>query len=325
MKRLGENHMSAVRQIGVAVVGAGYMAKEHIKAFNGVENTRVVGIASRTEFKAQALKNEFGIEHCVSGIDALYEKTQADIVVVTVPELSMKEVCEACVKYPWKILLEKPAGYNFEQATEILNLCRKAKSTVHVALNRRCYSSTQTALNDLSENKGQRFIHVYDQQDPFAAAKSGQPKEVVHNWMYANSVHLVDYLRLFGRGKVLSVEPILPWNDEVPMVVMAKVTFESGDIGIYEGIWRGPGPWAVQVVTQEKRWEMRPLESASYQCKGERKLIPVEINPVDTSFKAGIYLQAQWACQEALGVKTPLATIDDSFESMSLVRAIFGR
>jgi predicted dehydrogenase len=317
--------MSSVKQISVAVVGAGYMAREHIKAFNGVENAKVVGIASRTESKAQALKNEFGIEHSAANIADLYEKTQAALVVVTVPELSMKAVCEECVKYPWKILVEKPAGYNFQQATEILNLCGKAKYKVHVALNRRCYSSTQSALNDLRENKGQRFIHVFDQQDPFAAAQSGQPKEVAYNWMYANSVHLVDYLRLFGRGKVLSVEPIIPWNDEVPMVVMAKVVFESGDIGIYEGIWRGPGPWAVQVVTQEKRWEMRPLESASYQSKGERKLIPVEINPVDTSFKAGLYLQAQWACQETLGVKTPLATIDDSFESMSLVRAIFGR
>ena len=61
--------------------------------------------------------------------------------------------------------------------------------------------------------------------------------------MYANSIHVVDYLRVFGRGKITSVTPVFAWDPKTSHVVVAKIEFDSGDIGLYEGVWKGPGPW----------------------------------------------------------------------------------
>ena len=69
-----------------------------------------------------------------------------------------------------------------------------------VGLNRRCLSSTQAVLADLADDPGPRFIHVQDQQSLDVARQIGHAEPVVRNWMYANSIHLVDYLRAFGRG-----------------------------------------------------------------------------------------------------------------------------
>ena len=61
---------------------------------------------------------------------------------ISVPELSTKSVCLEAFKYGWKILIEKPVGYNLKEAKEIFEFSLKTESTVYVALNRRHYSST---------------------------------------------------------------------------------------------------------------------------------------------------------------------------------------
>ena len=68
------------------------------------------------------------------------------------------------------------------------------------------------------------------------------------------------------------------------------MTFASGDIGLYEGIWNGPGPWACTVTTPRRRWELRPLEKAVFQNAGERKLNPVDAACVGRGLQAGLPL-----------------------------------
>lgn len=253
----------------------------------------------------------------------LYDRTRADLVVVTVFELAMNAVSRACFKYPWTVLLEKPPGYNLADAVEIASAARAAERKVFVALNRRFYSSTRAALARLAESDGRRFIVVQDQQDQVAARESGQPEPVARNWMFANSIHVIDYLRMFGRGPVLSVEPVITWNPEDPGIVVARISFSSGDIGLYEGVWNGPGPWAVAITTQSQRWELRPLEQAMFQNRGERKLHPVAAHAWDQEFKPGFRLQAESAVAAARGEPSDAVALEDALESMRLVHAIF--
>jgi predicted dehydrogenase len=308
----------------VAIVGAGYMAREHVRAFQDVPDVQIVGIHSRTRARAEELAAQFNIPAVCDLVSELYDITQADLVVVTVPELAMNAVSRACFEYPWVILLEKPAGYNLSDAEDIEAAARARNRRVFVALNRRHYSSTRTVLSDLKALSGLRFIRVQDQEDQISALQAGQPKRVVDNWMYANSIHVIDYFLMLGRGKICAVEQIIPWTPDEPRYVVAKVSFDSGDVGLYEGIWNGPGPWAVSVNTPEKRWEMRPLEQAAFQIAGQRKLEVVESHPWDTQFKPGLRLQAEKAVAAARGEANDLPTLQDAMESMRLVQAIFG-
>jgi len=316
--------MTQEKNCKVAVVGAGYMAREHIRAFADIPNVSVVGITSRTKARAESLAAEYHIPHVFDSVDELYEKTKADLVVVCVPELEANPVSRSCFEFPWVALLEKPAGYNLNDAKDIQDAANQKGRRVFVALNRRYYSSTRSVLADIENVSGPRFIHVLDQEDQVRALEAGQPKKVVDHWMYANSIHIADYLNLFGRGKVLSVEQIVPWNSQEPWVVVAKVNFESGDVGLYEGVWNAPGPWSVSINTRGRRWEMRPLEQLAHQSAGQRKAEMVEPHPWDTQFKPGLRLQALQAVKEVFGEKTDLPTLQDSLESMKLVNQIFG-
>jgi len=307
----------------VAVIGAGYMAREHISAFQDIPGVKIAGISSRTRSKAETLSIGYGIPFVCDSIDELYDRTKAELVVVTVPELSANHVSRTCFSYPWVCLLEKPAGYNLADAESIISSAREKGARAFVALNRRFYSSTRSALSDLKQANGRRFIHVQDQEDQRRALLAGQPQTVVDNWMYANSIHLIDYFMLFGRGKITAVTPITPWDPKFPWVVTASIQYSSGDMGLYEGVWNAPGPWFVDVFTPEKRWEMRPLEQAAYQLAGERKMEHLEPSLWDRNFKPGLRLQAAEAISAVNGMPTELPTLEDSLKSMKLVHRIF--
>jgi predicted dehydrogenase len=304
----------------VAIIGGGGMAREHIKAFRDVAGVTVAGIWNRTRDKAEALAKEFGVAAVGSSIDDLYARTRADLAVVAVYETAINPIMRQALAHPWAILMEKPVGLNCADADDIA--AAASGHAVFVGLNRRFVSGTEAALADLKDDPSPRFVHVQDQQSLDVARNLGHAEPVVRNWMYANSIHVVDYLAMFGRGPVVDVTRILPWNDAQPGIVLAKIAFVSGDIGLYEGIWNGPGPWACTVSTPRRRWEMRPLEKAVYQNAGERTLHPVELHAWDSAFKPGFRKQAEQtvAAVRGAGTGVPLA---EALQTMRLVRDIF--
>jgi len=311
--------------IKVAIIGAGYMAAEHARAFRDIPRVEVCGITSRTRTRAEVLAEKIGISQVFDGIEALYAATKADLVVIAVPELSVREVCLEAFKYPWSCLIEKPAGYDIPEAEAILASARLNNRKAFLSLNRRQYSSTHAVLDDLVKHKGQRLVHVYDQENPRVALESGQPRKIVDNWMFANSIHVIDYFRLFCRGELLSVDNLSPWQPNEPCFVLAKLTYSSGDIGMYEAVWEGPGPWAVTVTTHSRRWELRPLEQAVFQDYKSRQMESISVHPWDTQFKPGLRRQAEEAIRALEGGAHQLPTLEEGLQTMNIAARIYGK
>jgi len=307
-------------KIKVAVIGAGYMAQEHIKVFLSINEIEVVGIHSRTMSKAQSLAVQFNIPFVAEKITDLYEKTKADLLIIAVSEMSVYSVAAQAFQFPWLSLIEKPAGYNFENTLLIKELAVRNRSRVFVSFNRRFYNSTRLVLDEIKQVEGQRLIQVYDQEEPLLLDR---PSEVHQNWMYCNSIHVIDYLKILGRGEITQVTPIVKWTPKSPRFVVAKIEYSSGDIGIYTAVWNAPGPWAATVTTQSKYWELRPLENASVQPRGSRKLEPLPDHPWDKDFKPGLRIQAEEVLKALQGSSHSLVSLDESIKTMRLVKDIY--
>lgn len=312
-----------MKQWKIAIVGSGYMAQEHARAFASLPNVNIVGICGRSRLRAEALAAIYAVP-VYDSINALYEGTKADAVVVAVNELSSREVCLAAFAHPWLCFLEKPVGIDLLQAEQIMAAARRSGTRAYVALNRRSYASTRQALQELSAGDGPRLISVFDQQDMASAREGGQPEEVVRNYMYANSIHLIDYLNLFGRGGVVAVERTRCWDAERPGYVVATVHYASGDVGVYQAVWNGPGPWSVTVTNPQVRVEMRPLERLGIQRIGERRLTDVLPDTIDSDFKPGLRYQAEQLVGLLEGHISTLATIEEATRSMALCADIYG-
>ena len=307
----------------VAIIGAGYMAEEHIKVFSSIDNVNLCGIHSRTKIKAEKLAGVYKINKVYDTISDLFSETKAELVIITVPELSAKEVCVEAFNFPWVCLIEKPVGYNLKDSKDILDCAEKKKAKAYVALNRRHYSATNKVQNFLDDENSKRIISIIDQEDQKAALKSGQPELVVENWMYANSIHLIDLFRIFGRGEIINVNTIKPWLKENPFHLLSYIEFESGDIGIYNAYWNCPGPWSISVTTSSKRLEMRPIETLNIQEHGSRTLKSIDLDKKDIDFKPGLWVQALEALKAVRGSSHSLPDLHDAYASMELISKIY--
>lgn len=313
-----------VEKINIAVIGAGAMAKEHIRAFASLPSVTVSGIFSLTRSKAEALASEFSVAYVADSIDDLYEKTKADLLVITVPELAANAVAKAAFVFPWAVLMEKPAGYDLADAEDIVAAATGRKAPVMVGFNRRFYSSALAVKSDLEGRLGERrFIHVQDQQSYTEARQYAHPERVVEKFMYANSIHLIDMIMAFGRGNVCSVNRVTPWVGEQTEVMLAYVEFDSGDSALYEGLWKGPGPWACAVSTPSRRWTLQPLEQATFQNTGERSRTTLDMSKDDSEFKPGFLLQARAAVDRTRGHDSQIVSLEDSLTTMRLINQIF--
>jgi predicted dehydrogenase len=313
---------STEQQISVVLIGAGAMAYEHGRAFADVPGVRLAGIFSRTRAKAEQLAARLGIAEVCGSVSELYERSGPQLVVVAVSPVHAKNIALECFEFPWCVLLEKPPGLNFTEALCLQEQAQRKRRKVLVALNRRFYSSTRTALSDLNLRNGTRHIHVLDQQSIKFGASLGHEKAILDHWHYYASIHLIDYIRVFGRGDSTVIQDLC-WEPHNRGAVVAHIRFDSGDTAVYECIWSGPGPWAVMVTTAERRWEMRPLENLAYQDIGKRALVPVGIHAWDTEFKAGFRLQAEHAAAAARGQESDSPTLEESIESVRLVKRIY--
>ncbi len=307
----------------VAVVGAGNMANEHIKAFSDIPGVEIVGIYSRTRSKAVDIADRYNIPVVADSLEELWNKTSANLVVITVNVRFIADMVRQCVQWPWKILAEKPIGIDAAESALLVQELGENGGRVFAALNRRFYSSTLAALQNIAADNSPRYIEVLDQQEPEKLLQAGFDPLEIKNWMYANSIHLIDYLRIFGRGSIEEVQTILPWSEPAPMVVSAAIRFSSGDMGLYHALWNAPGPWAVSVTTKTCRWEMRPLEKACLQQQGSRVRKEIETAPFDIKFKPGLRYQAEEAVKAALGMPSHAVTLQEADMTMQLISKIY--
>jgi len=307
----------------VAFIGAGYMTKEHLKVFSSIASFELVGIYSRTIEKSYSLSDLYTSITVYDSIKNLYLSKKPDVVVVSVSELSLFDVCKEVFQFPWISLIEKPAGYDLHNAQLILDLSYYYKAKAYVALNRRHYASTRHILEELVSIDSQRIVNVFDQESSLDALLSGQPLKVVENWMFANSIHTIDFFSIFCRGSISSIQNIVPWNPENNFFVCSKISYSSGDIGIYQAIWNAPSPWSVIVNTNEKRFELRPLEQCYEQVLGSRDQNKIDIDMIDLNFKAGLRVQAENVLLACMGKANKLPTLDDAFQSMKLCNSIY--
>ena len=161
--------MQKIKQLRVAFIGAGFMAKEHIRAFAAYPDVKLVGVFSRSAGRAQELARSHPDLAVLHSIEDLYTKTNADLVVIAVPELACKTVCKQAFNYPWALLIEKPVGYNFSEALEIEIEAAQKGARAYVALNRRFYSSTLQLKAALEGTSGTRVVSILDQEEPARA------------------------------------------------------------------------------------------------------------------------------------------------------------
>lgn len=105
-----------MKELGVGIIGTGWVAGEHIRAYKANPHTEVRAIVSRDRDRGHAKAEEYGLQNC-RGYDHLEEMLDAPgihIVSICTPNHLHAEQGAASAQAGKHLLLEKPVALNLE-------------------------------------------------------------------------------------------------------------------------------------------------------------------------------------------------------------------
>jgi predicted dehydrogenase len=276
------------------VLGAGYMAKEYIKILKTLPvNLTVIG---RGDEKINSLKAEFNVNAISGGIttyiDSKPELPEFAIVAVSCEELykSTKQLIKLGIK---NILVEKPAGLLLEEIRDLSKSTEENNINLFVGYNRRFYHSVDLLRTKIREDGGIQSIHFEFSEWVQTIDTKKFPNEVLSKFLIANSTHVIDTV-FFIAGKpkefkFFSGGNFVEWHPSGSIFVGTGIT-ENGVYFSYSSNWGAPGRWAIEVLTANSRYYLKPMEELAIQKKGS-----VDVNKVvsdyqiDINYKPGLY------------------------------------
>ena len=308
--------------IKVSIVGAGKISDHYIKVLRSFKNVKIEGIVSKSEKSSKIKSQKFNIPYFGNSIDQMMDIIKPNIVIVCVTPSETLKVCFNLFKHNCISLIEKPLGLSLNDSKKILAIAKKSKQKSFVALNRRYFNSTKLLLKKLSNDKSKRIVSVFDQEDTEAAKKNGHKPLVIKNWMYVNSIHLIDYFTFLCRGKIKKVYSQKIKLNNKQYFKSATILFTSGDIGIYHAYWNRPSPWKISISCDKSHFYMSPIEKL-FEKNNKGQMISYKESEYDKEYKPGFYFMVKNLLNVYTRQKNNLVSLEENIKTMDLIKRIY--
>lgn len=309
------------KKIKVLIVGAGRIGREYLKILNQKRIFEVKGIFATSNKNLKEVK-KITKKNIFTTNENFLKNKSFDLAIIAVPVDKTFQVSKKIMKYAKTLLIEKPPSLNLKDANNLLKQSELNRNKLFVALNRAYFDSTIEALKIIKNNKNKRIVEVTDQEDVYSAKKAGHSKKVLNKWMYANSIHMVDYFRLFCRGRVKNIihfDNLKSTFDK--KIFISKIIFSSGDIGIYKAFWNLPNKWQVKIISKNIFINLFPLEKISIFENNIEKDFNFKLNK--NKFKEGYLNQINDVENFFQSKKNKLVSLKENLKTLSLIKKLY--
>jgi predicted dehydrogenase len=258
-----------VSEIGVGLVGYKFMGKAHSNAYRQIARffdvdpvPRMRALCGRDEVGVKAAAAKLGWESYETDYRRLLERDDIDLIDVSTPGNTHREIAVAALEAGKHVICEKPLANTLDEAREMLEAARNAGTVNMVCFNYRRAPAVQLAKKLVEEGRLGEIRHwraVYLQDfilDPQMPMMWRFDKEIAGSGALGDiGAHLIDLAHLLIgpiRSVVGSAEtfikerPVEPGADGVaPVTVDDAVAFlarfESGATGTFEATRLAPG------------------------------------------------------------------------------------
>ena len=144
---------SVDKKFGIGAVGAGFIMRDiQLKAYTEA-GFKVVAITSRTPEIAREVADLYAIPKLYDSLSAMLEDREVEILDIAVPPHRQLEMIRQAVaegKYLKGVLAQKPLAVNYDEAREIVELCRSRGLPLAVNQNMRHDQSIRALKTILS-------------------------------------------------------------------------------------------------------------------------------------------------------------------------------
>ena len=126
-----------MRKLRVAVIGGGFIGKQHIEAIRRIPGTEVVALSERREEAAKALSEELAIPAYYTDYQEMLEKEKPEVVHICTPNNTHFAIAKDVIERGIYAYCEKPLGMNSEETEALARLVVSRNTKAGVNFNYR--------------------------------------------------------------------------------------------------------------------------------------------------------------------------------------------
>jgi predicted dehydrogenase len=233
-----------MKELGVGIIGTGWVSGEYIRAFESNPHTEVRGLVSRERARAQAKAEACAAPHCrpYDRLEEMLADTSIHIVVICTPHHLHVPQGVAAAKAGKHLVLEKPVALDLGGLNELQAAVRAAKVKTVVSFVLRWNPLFEMIKAFLADGVvGNLFLaevdYLHGLGPAYAQYAWNIKKEIAGSSLLTGGCHAVDGLRWFVGKRAVEVcsyanvsrENPLHYEYEPNSVTLVK--FEDGTIG----------------------------------------------------------------------------------------------
>ncbi len=232
-------------QMGVALVGAGMIAKTHVAALSAAGDVaRLHAVVSRRPERAHYLKEYcHGVEPVFTDdLTGIVNDPAIQMVIVATPPSVRDELISALAVAGKHVLLEKPVGRTTEEAVEVVEICERAGVTLGVLFQHRVRAPAVAAKRIVESGELGRLglveiaVPLWRDQSYYDEPGRGTYARDGGGVMITNGIHSLD-LALSLTGPVTRVQAMTATTPlhrmEAEDFALAGLSFANGASGSF--------------------------------------------------------------------------------------------
>jgi predicted dehydrogenase len=137
--------------LGVALIGAGFIAEYHLAALRRLPGVALRAVVSRDADRARRCADRFGIQDAGASLPALLGRDDVQAVVVATPDDTHEAVATACLGAGKAVLLQKPMATDSAACRRMIVAAARSGSDLQVSWMHRHFEEVEEARRWIAE------------------------------------------------------------------------------------------------------------------------------------------------------------------------------
>jgi predicted dehydrogenase len=270
-------------KLGVAILGTGWVAGEHIRAFQQNPHTEVVALLSRDRARAEAKAREFNLAgcRCYTDLDALLRDDGVRIVSVCTPHHLHSPQGIAAAQSGRHVVVEKPIALDLDSLYALRDAVAKAKVKSVVSFVLRWLPMSENIKALVADGTiGKLFYaevnYMHDIGPSYTGYEWIRRKEIGGNALLSAGCHAVDALRWYVGQEAVEVFSYANYSPDNPLKLeyepnsITCLKFDGGVIGKVGCSLEAMMPYAFPVLILGDQGAIRNDQVYSKRWPGQR-------------------------------------------------------
>ncbi len=255
-----------MKQLKIAIIGAGVIGKRHLAAINSTNRAQLVGIADPFPASTSVAKGA-GVAHFTDA-QSMLDCVKPDGVIVATPTEHHLQPTLQSLDAGACVLVEKPVTATEDEATQVIEKSQQSGKPVLVGHQRRYYKQIVATRKLVQSGQLGQLVAVHGQwnvRKNDSYYESDWRKKWQAGPVLTNLIHEIDVLRyICGEIKSISAETTNSVNGfEKEDAAGLLMRFESGALGTFSLSDQTVSPWG---------WEFATGENAAFPRSGQNAI-----------------------------------------------------